>query len=585
MAVQDKFNKPNVIYKITKVINLGGGTLTIPAGCTLDFQGGIFYNGTIVGNNTEIRAGLQKIFETSTVLEGTWKINKFPISWYGATPSSEDNINEITLSINFGIKNGVEVFVPAGEYLIGSTLYVLDPEYRPDYPFPVLNELKIKGEPLSKIKATSTFQNESLVYMGNSVAPYKGQLYLDTITLDGNSKEISLVNAVQNWQARFYAVNSNFLGVTGPNSYAINSYNSSVWLKDCVLQGVGSHTTNGIGVVARYTTIEMIDCFVSYFSEGIRISSFSESTVIARGCLFQNNAANITFEGKNYLGNTCLFEGCYFVETKPGDVQFKCLDTSTFGSWGNMNFIGCQFDGYSANAEDPILNLDFTNVSGNFNFTGCNVWLATSPEGTVPLRNVKIGQYTTALFTNCTGFYIINNNNPPYARFTEVYSSGNSAGASVQGINVRNLNIVNENHISECKLENKTITLQKGVYRILGRATCYGGQGHKLYLYNKTDSIHALVGSSAYSISKQTVPVVQSVTQATGSDPVVNSTDQVMLSGQTESIISGRIVVGKLTEFQLYHYIMVADPQGLGVPVTVPKIEEQYTTIEIWKEA
>lgn len=52
MAIQDKFNKPNVIYKITKDIDLEGGTLTIPAGCTLDFQGGSFSNGTIVFNST-----------------------------------------------------------------------------------------------------------------------------------------------------------------------------------------------------------------------------------------------------------------------------------------------------------------------------------------------------------------------------------------------------------------------------------------------------------------------------------------------------------------------------------------------------
>ena len=50
--IQNKFNKPNVIYKITKDIDLEGGTLTIPAGCTLDFQGGSITNGTIVFNST-----------------------------------------------------------------------------------------------------------------------------------------------------------------------------------------------------------------------------------------------------------------------------------------------------------------------------------------------------------------------------------------------------------------------------------------------------------------------------------------------------------------------------------------------------
>lgn len=54
MAIQDKFNRANVIYKITKDIDLGGGTLTIPEGCTLDFQGGSFSNGEIVFNKTKI---------------------------------------------------------------------------------------------------------------------------------------------------------------------------------------------------------------------------------------------------------------------------------------------------------------------------------------------------------------------------------------------------------------------------------------------------------------------------------------------------------------------------------------------------
>lgn len=55
MALQDRFNKANTIYKITKDLDLGGGTLTIPAGCTLDFQGGSFYNGLVKSNNTIIK--------------------------------------------------------------------------------------------------------------------------------------------------------------------------------------------------------------------------------------------------------------------------------------------------------------------------------------------------------------------------------------------------------------------------------------------------------------------------------------------------------------------------------------------------
>lgn len=53
-AIQNKFSNSNMIYKITKDIDLGNGILTIPDNCTLDFQGGSFNNGTIVGNNTAV---------------------------------------------------------------------------------------------------------------------------------------------------------------------------------------------------------------------------------------------------------------------------------------------------------------------------------------------------------------------------------------------------------------------------------------------------------------------------------------------------------------------------------------------------
>lgn len=83
--VQNRFNKPNMIYKITKDIDLGNGILTIPTGCTLDFQGGSFSNGTVIGNNTKINAGLQKIFNTDIIISGTWNVSDAYAEWFGAT--------------------------------------------------------------------------------------------------------------------------------------------------------------------------------------------------------------------------------------------------------------------------------------------------------------------------------------------------------------------------------------------------------------------------------------------------------------------------------------------------------------------
>lgn len=122
-AIQNRFNKANVIYKITNDINLNGGTLTIPAGCTLDFQGGSFVNGTIVGNNTKIKAGLVKIFNTDVTLAGTWNIAEAYPEWFGA--NSKD-YNDCTVAfikcIEFLNTWGGTIRLSQGAYYIKNLL-------------------------------------------------------------------------------------------------------------------------------------------------------------------------------------------------------------------------------------------------------------------------------------------------------------------------------------------------------------------------------------------------------------------------------------------------------------------------------
>lgn len=86
------FSYSGVIYKICADIDLGGGTLTVATGSTLDFQGGSFSNGTIVGQNTKIKAGLTKIFDNITI-NGTWNNNNSYLEWFNLI-NSKYPINE-----------------------------------------------------------------------------------------------------------------------------------------------------------------------------------------------------------------------------------------------------------------------------------------------------------------------------------------------------------------------------------------------------------------------------------------------------------------------------------------------------------
>lgn len=73
-AIQTKFSKTNMIYKITKDYDLNNCILTIPAGCTLDFQGGSFTNGTINLNNSKILPQGCNISDYITAtISGTYK--------------------------------------------------------------------------------------------------------------------------------------------------------------------------------------------------------------------------------------------------------------------------------------------------------------------------------------------------------------------------------------------------------------------------------------------------------------------------------------------------------------------------------
>lgn len=52
VLTQDMINKANTIYHIQYDYDLDGETITVPAGCVLEFDGGSLRNGTLVGNNT-----------------------------------------------------------------------------------------------------------------------------------------------------------------------------------------------------------------------------------------------------------------------------------------------------------------------------------------------------------------------------------------------------------------------------------------------------------------------------------------------------------------------------------------------------
>ncbi len=83
-----QFSRPNTIYIIRNNFDLGDSRgknpIYIPEGCVLQFEGGSINNGVVVGRNTGIRAGLEKIFGTDVSIKGSWNIVEAYPEWFGA---------------------------------------------------------------------------------------------------------------------------------------------------------------------------------------------------------------------------------------------------------------------------------------------------------------------------------------------------------------------------------------------------------------------------------------------------------------------------------------------------------------------
>lgn len=72
----EQVTKENTIYEIRYDFDLNNASVTIPAGCVLNFNGGELTNGTIVGNNTGIDGNKTGIFGATLTPSGSWLIHE-----------------------------------------------------------------------------------------------------------------------------------------------------------------------------------------------------------------------------------------------------------------------------------------------------------------------------------------------------------------------------------------------------------------------------------------------------------------------------------------------------------------------------
>lgn len=319
VLTQAMVNTANTIYHIQYDYDLNGQTITLPAGCVLEFDGGSVKNGTIVLTNTTIKSRGGKIFDSVT-LSGSVTNDEMPISWWNVTRGaySQDAVaySEFISSAtaNTSVING---YIIPSLNVIGGTLIV-------DFPVYINNAL-------SRIYGFSINCVSPIYYIGND--DYNGAI----IEVGGNDKKhtIRLWNNPRRNVSVYpeYATNNSF---DKTKAYAVrkdylivgllirDSYESTINIEDV------RYFTTGVMVAGGYGSDNSHN-FVSY--ERINLNNIQNCL---RGIVFNYDAGWITecavSKGRIWTSGDDPFEGHVYA------ITFE----KTSGDWSstsNMRFI------------------------------------------------------------------------------------------------------------------------------------------------------------------------------------------------------------------------------------------------------
>lgn len=290
ILVQSMMSSVNTRYIIQYDYDLNGGTLEIPEGCTLDFQGGSFENGKISGTFRIINESCSQIFKNIQL--GTLQAYAYP-EWFGA---KGDGVSDDAVPIQNAISySECCYFKDRHSYKVNTTITVS-------------RNHSIYGNG-AKIFTSSLFVGNSF---GNDV-PEKTILYLETadgsssgfdkamrgavikdLRIFGSQQEVGLYIGYTNKSAILSSSNVNYsvYGYIIDNLY-IDSCDVGCLLTDCWDTNfnnlnINASNTNAVNIAGQVVNCTFNQCKLYGGEQVLRISghTYGSGSHRPEGCSF-----------------------------------------------------------------------------------------------------------------------------------------------------------------------------------------------------------------------------------------------------------------------------------------------------------
>lgn len=370
LSFAEQVNSANTIYEIKDSFDLDGGSVTIPAGSTLKFNGGSLRNGTINFDGTLIDAEKYHIFHDNLSFSGELK-SSLKVEWFGAKGGTKavdgstlidtlpDSTNAIQRAFTAAEQTGIKrvifdhtaykisntISVPSGHFYIGtdSTVDTAYPEW--------------------------AYYEKAIIHLTAKVPAFEFQamqsMLIENIAIEGH---VDIFNDIANGDnmCGFYSPTSNCSSNTIKNC-TVRCCTYGIHIKMTGNKGFTLNNFYNLGLTANVVGL-CIDgdtdgsVYPWYNHNKFEKCKFSKNRNV--GCLIKGGRSLQTFVITN-----CLFEGNGTL-LKSDDVadvaNFTSLGTSGIyvDASGEIEVTSCYFEG-NRTTDATLLLKDLSSKEAN----------------------------------------------------------------------------------------------------------------------------------------------------------------------------------------------------------------------------